>query len=92
MTNTTTKTEIRAVWILVIDNKYGTHTSAHRSEEGAKQALYAYCTEWWDEGIDEQYGLLASMNRDDAIDAYFDAWSHAFDAEWYILEPHILED
>ena len=86
------KAAIKNVWVLVIDHEHGTNISAHATEDGAKYALYEYCREWWDDAISEQYGKLADLSRDAAIDAYFDCHNTCLDSEWYILEESKIEN
>ena len=90
--NTTKHTNIRSAWVLLINHKHGQNISVHATEEGAQQALHAYCRDWWDEGIIEQYGKPEDLSREEFIDAYFDCHEHCLDAEWYLLEEQQIED
>ena len=80
-----------SVWVLFVDHKHGSNISAHTSEESALESLYQYCSDEWDEGLNSQYGRLNDLNREQAIEAYFDAHNLAFDSEWYILKKLHIE-
>ncbi len=55
------------VYLLVIDHKRGTDISAHRTAEGAANALRAYCADWWD----KESGGKPRPSDNDLIDSYF---------------------
>ena len=74
------------IWFLHISHKHGDNYNAFTSHEAAQQELHRYVSEWWDDGLTEQYGPLADLTRDDAIAAYFDANGNALDREYYALE------
>ncbi|GJL59697.1 MAG: hypothetical protein NPIRA03_25540 [Nitrospirales bacterium] len=82
-----------SVWVLVIENKYGTQITAHSTAQNANNALYAYCAEWWDEFITEKYGVITELDRAEVIEAYFDYYAsfHIY-PEWYLLEECKLDD
>lgn len=89
MTPTTTHAQRLSkqnVWVLIIDHQHGTDISVHASCQDARQALYAYCAQQWDDGLTKQYGALSKLSLEAAIDAYFDAWGMAWDYEYYLLE------
>ena len=75
------------IWILKISNKYESSTSFYLRLEQAKEKLYDYVLEYWDDGLTEQYGAIEDLSIDEMIDAYFDAWAFALDPEYYELEP-----
>ncbi len=78
------------IWILHISHRHGDKYGAFTNPKTAQQNLHSYVTEWWDDGLTDQYGQLSSLSRDDAIDAYFDATSNALDPEYYALEEVTL--
>ena len=80
------------VWILIIDNNHGSDVSVHASHECAMQSLYKYCSDEWDDGLDEQYGTLKELSRGETIDAYFDAWNVSLNWEWYLLEEREIKN
>ena len=66
------------LFILQISHKHGEDLSLHTTEDKAKDALYEYCCQWWDEWgelpwDDENGSGCHLMNRDEAIEMYFEA-------------------
>lgn len=82
----------KKITVLSIHHKHGVNKSAHKSNSSAMKALYDYCVDEWDDGLDDQYGKLTDLTQDDAIDAYFDAWGSALDPEWYEFDNMELQD
>lgn len=57
------------VYILTIDHRHGTNTSAHRTNEGATADLAAFCRQYAE---DDAFILNADkMTDDEIIEAYF---------------------
>ncbi len=77
------------VHVLRISHRYGDNIEAHANEESALASLYEYVSQEWNEAITEQYGSLANLTREKAIDAYFDCHDFAVDPEFY--EIKVLE-
>jgi hypothetical protein len=73
------------IWLLHVSHKHGDNYDAFTSHEAAQKELHRYVTEWWDDGLTEQYGRLTDLTRDEAIDAHFDAWGNALDPEYYAI-------
>ena len=80
----------RKIWVLHVSHPHGDHYSAFTSLEAAQNHLHGYVTDWWDEGLTDQYGALETLSRDGAIDAYFEAHGEAIDPEFYVLEEVTL--
>ena len=78
------------IWLLHVSHKHGDNYEAFTSLEAAQRGLHSYVTEWWDDGLTEQYGDLNALSHDEAIDAYFDAYANALDPEHYALEEVTL--
>lgn len=74
------------IWSLKISTKYVSSNSSYLKFEQAKEKLYDYVLEYWDDGLTEQYGATEGLRENEAIDAYFDAWTFALDPEFYELE------
>ncbi len=79
------------VWVLHVSHRHGDNYGAFTSLEAARNALHAYVSDWWDDGLAEQYGALKKLSREAAIDAYFDAHGEALDPEFYALEKVTLD-
>ena len=58
--------------LLEVTHRHGNDFSLHRSEAGARNDLYSYVVQWWEEWMGD-----APLPNDDevAIDAYFEAAS-----------------
>jgi hypothetical protein len=63
-------TEANQFTLLEITHRHGNDFSLHRSEEGARRALYVYIDQWWDEWVDDP---SIPEDVDEAIKIYFDA-------------------
>lgn len=57
------------IWTLVIDHKHGITPSTHLSEAEAKQALWNWCDDWWEQ---ELRGRERPANEGDLISEYFE--------------------
>lgn len=56
-------------YVLIIDHRHGTNTSVHRTEEGARADLAAFCRQYAE---DDAFILNADkMTDDEIIEAYF---------------------
>jgi hypothetical protein len=71
----------RRVYVLVIDNAYGTNVSVHSSRIGARDALYAYVMKNWPTDRD----IPIPEDKDIAIDNYFVVECDG--SEWTLTEP-----
>ncbi|UGY23805.1 hypothetical protein HU675_0038640 [Bradyrhizobium septentrionale] len=86
MTNTETVQEhlVSAgdtVWVLVIDNRSGTHVDAFKTKEAADAALFDYCDEWWD----QEFGAHSRPADDQLVKTYWERES-ARGEEWHVLQ------
>jgi len=80
----------RTIWVLHVSHRHGDNYAAFTTLEAAQNYLHGYVTDWWDDGLTEQYGALDSLPRDEAIDAYFEAHGEALDPEYYALQEVVL--
>lgn len=70
------------VYILTIDHRHGTNSSAHRTREGASAALATFCRDWAHEANTITEGDDPSkMTDDEVISLYFDGID-----EFYTIE------
>jgi hypothetical protein len=62
------------VHVLVISHQFGADTWVHRTYDGAKQSLVAYCKRRWDNEItdDNNKILPIPIEADEIIYTYFD--------------------
>jgi hypothetical protein len=80
--------EKQTVYITTVHHKHGEDTWVNATEAGAKEALYEYVKEWWDElweDICYEDAPPIPEDRDAAIAAYFKKWKDESDLEpeWY---------
>jgi hypothetical protein len=59
------------VVVTVVSHRHGDNVYVNATEDGARQTLLAYVTEWWNE-VEDQVGPMPA-DPAEAIRAYFDA-------------------
>jgi len=57
-----------SVWVLTIENKYGSDTTVYSSHERAFHALVEYCKELWDQADDSPM----PEDANELVEAYFE--------------------
>lgn len=79
------------VYVLEISHRHGTDHDVYRTEEGALRALAAYVRSYWSE-VEQAAGPLEGLTDEEAIDAYFEAYSWHSEPETYELSAHNVRD
>jgi hypothetical protein len=75
------------IYILTINHRHGSNISAHKSQEGALNALAQYVAQEWEQEMPE--GRSIPENEGDAIESYF---SRMEDQESFGIEETELAD
>lgn len=75
------------VFVLQVSHRFGLDVWAAQSFEAAREALYEYVAEYWDEATDETDAPIPE-DHDKAIEAYFEAMGER--ESWEITETELL--
>jgi hypothetical protein len=74
------------VWVLMIEHEHGTSVWVRRTSKAAREQLYQWVLQWWDEELPEK-----TMPRDKAVavEEYFNSFANF--RESYIIHRVLVE-